>query len=243
MTNALQRPRLLLIEDDPQVAEVVSEVARASGFRIDTRRDGISGAEAAREPTYDLILLDIMLPDKDGWSICKELRCEGNEIPIIMLTAKTSESDRISGLTMGADDYVVKPFSPRELIARIRAVLKRSRARGTVADNRTGVFSFSSIGLIIDTIARTVAVDGREVDFPPREFDLITFLARNTDRALSREQILYHVWPERHTDDTRTVAEHVKRIRKRLETAGVSKMPIQTVWGIGYRFSTKTTSE
>lgn len=238
MKNRHDKARLLLIEDDPHVVEVVSEVAAVSGYQIDTRREGVSGTAAARDPHYDLIILDIMLPGKDGWEICRELRREGNDIPIIMLTALTSESDRVSGLTMGADDYVTKPFSPRELIARIEAVLKRYRSYQTAPAHRRSTLVFCELDLSIDVVARTVRVGNHELDFAPREFDLITYLARNPDRAVSRTEILELVWSDQNPDDTRTVAEHIKRIRRRLEAAGIRRMPIQTVWGMGYRFST-----
>lgn len=225
--------QLLLIEDDESVVELLREVAEREGFELAVCRDGDAGYAEATASRYDLLILDIMLPRMDGWQICRNLRRQGNDLPTIMLTAKADEDSRVMGLELGADDYVTKPFSPRELVARIRTVLKRAGTQHSVHE----ALRFPSIDLVIDPTARMVSVGRRCVPLAPREFDLLYFLARNRDTAFSRTTILREVWGRQDSRDARTVNEHVKRLRHRLEEAGVGQMPLQTVWGTGYRFT------
>lgn len=199
------------------------------------KKDGESGLEAALAEECDLILLDIMLPKKDGWEICRELKEKSVEIPIIMLTAKVEETDKVLGLEMGADDYVTKPFSPRELMARIKAVLRRfEKTREITA--KEGLLKFPKIGLKVNLKSRNIYVRDTKVTVAPKEFELFSFLAKHPKEAFSREDLLGRIWGADTDKKSRTIDEHIKRLRKKLKKVGIREVPLKTVWGVGYKF-------
>jgi DNA-binding response OmpR family regulator len=223
--------RILIVEDDATVAEVVGRYLQIEGFQVETAVDGTAGLERALEAPPDLMVLDLMLPGVDGFEVCRRVR-EVAPVPIIMLTARGQESDRVMGLEMGADDYVAKPFSPRELTARVRSVLRRAR-RGWSGVAGSEVISAGEVR--VDVQAREVRVSGQIVALTVREFDLLTFLMRHVHRVFRREELLDHVW--RYTyGDTSTVTVHVRRLREKIEADPAAPLHLQTVWGVGYRF-------
>lgn len=220
---------ILVVEDEEPVQQLVKLYLEKEGFVVDLASDGEEAVEKAKSIHPDLILLDIMLPKMDGWDVCRELR-KTMSVPIIMLTARGDEFDRVLGLELGADDYIAKPFSPREMVARVKAVLRRA-APGNFHDPQ--VLDFN--GLRIDYRSRRVEIDGRPVETPPKEFDLLWFLASHPGCVYSREQLLNNVWGYDYFGDSRTVDTHIKRLRKKLSRAeGICR--IKTVWGCGYKF-------
>jgi DNA-binding response OmpR family regulator len=223
-------PEVLVVEDETQVRELVSEALRREGYDVRVAADGTTATTelAARLP--DLVLLDLGLPGVDGFDILDRLRSAGADVPVIVLTARGRDGDRVHGLELGADDYVVKPVSTREIVARVRAVLRRARR-----DAPAEVLAFGA--LRIDLGARTVTADGEPVDVPPREFDLLAHLAQRPGVALSRADLLREVWgssPE--WQDPSTVTVHVRRLRNRLEADPTEPRHLVTVYGTGYRF-------
>lgn len=219
---------ILIVEDEEPVRELVSMYLKKEGFRVETADDGEKALTMARSFAPDLILLDLMLPRLDGWAVCKEIR-KTMSVPIIMLTARGEEFDRVLGLEMGADDYITKPFSPREMLARVKAVLRRAKQAG----EQNTILSYP--GLLIDHSASRVEVNGREIQFTPKEFELLWFLASHPRRVYSREQLLENVWGYAYPGDYRTIDTHIKRLRQKLKNPG-AKNYIVTVWGKGYRF-------
>jgi two-component system response regulator ResD len=219
---------ILVVDDEELVRDLIRLYLKKEGFLVEEARDGEEALAKLRSVSPDLIILDIMLPKMDGWSVCREIR-KTLATPIIMLTAKGEEFDRIHGLELGADDYVCKPFSPIELVARIRAVLRRS----ALAVQSSKVLSYS--GIMVDYSNHRVEVDGREVVLTPKEFKLLWFLASHPGQLYSREQLLQNVWNYNYLGDHRTVDTHVRRLREKLE-AGAKKVYIKTVWGMGYKF-------
>ena len=222
---------LLVIEDDPGIARVIRLYLEQDGHHVDSACDGISGLRMARESNPDLIVLDLMLPRLDGMEICRALR-EESDVPIIMVTARVSEDERLAGLDLGADDYVLKPFSPRELAARARAVLRRSArqaARGAPSRIQYGEFT-------IDTQNRTVAVGDCKPALTPTEFRLLLMLASTPGRAYTRDQIIDAVFGYDFDGFDRTVDVHVANLRRKIEPDGKRPRYVQTVHGIGYRF-------
>lgn len=219
---------VLIVEDDPDILNLLSFTIQNLGFRAIKTRQGEEGLELARSQSPDLILLDLMLPGMDGISVCKDLksRTETSSIPVIILTAKGEENDRISGLETGADDYVVKPFSPRELVLRMQAVLRRSHLREPGADIWEGN------GLRVEFDAFRVVLDGREVELTSTEFYLLAALVRSEGRVLTREQLLDQVWGYEFVGYARTVDTHMHRLRNKLDRFSER---IQTVRGVGYR--------
>jgi DNA-binding response OmpR family regulator len=226
------RAKVLVVEDEPAIADVVSRYLRRAGYDTavaGTGRDALGRAAAGRP---DVVVLDLMLPDIDGLEVMRRLRREGRRREaIILLTARGEESDRIVGLRLGADDYVVKPFSPAELVARVDAVLRRVEP----GFEQQPPLSFN--GLVIDPSARTVAREGRDVDLSQREFDLLLFLARHPGRAFTRSQLMDRVWRYAFYNDTSTVTVHIRRLRAKLEPDPARPRHIETVWGVGYRFA------
>ena len=218
---------IMIVDDDAALGEMLSIVLNGSGFETVTCQDGLRAVEMFPTLHPDLVLLDIMLPGLDGVQVAQRIRQTANT-PIIMLTAKSDTTDVVKGLEAGADDYVVKPFSPRELVARVKAVLNRTMPRSESAD---GTMTFGE--LTIDTASHTVRVSGEEVSLTPKEFDLLVFLASNKGIALSREKILQKVWNYDYFGEDRTVDTHVKMLRGHL---GKCRGYIATVWGIGYKF-------
>lgn len=218
---------ILIVEDEQTVRDVASLYLQKEGFRVVSAVDGEEALEMIRSENPDLVILDIMLPKKDGWTVCREIR-QYQSVPIIILSAKGEEYDRVLGLELGADDYVTKPFSPRELVARVKAVLRRS---GPTTDPGQ-VLRYP--GLTIDTAAHRVEVNGREIPLTPKEFELLVFLASRPRRVFNREQLLSAVWGYEFSGDTRTVDTHIKRLREKLRGTGQSYL--KTVWGLGYKF-------
>ena len=221
---------VLIVEDDPNIRELLQLYLEKDGYAVTLAADGGQGLEKFRAIKPNLVLLDVMLPVMDGWAVCKAIRAEGNT-PVIMLTAKGETDDKVTGLKAGADDYVTKPFEMKELLARIEAVLRRSDCTGEDTKSRRLVFD----KLIIDMDAFELTVDGTKVDTPPKEMELLFFLASSPNRVYTRNQLLDEVWGFDYFGDSRTVDVHVKRLREKLE--GVStKWSVKTVWGVGYKF-------
>jgi DNA-binding response OmpR family regulator len=223
--------RVLVVDDEPIVTEVIERYLRREGYDVKLAADGPRGLELARSIAPDLVVLDVMLPKLDGLEVCRILRAEGN-MPIILLTARGEESDRILGLGLGADDYVVKPFSPGELIARIKAVLRRARAT-PAAD--AGALRYGDLRIV--PRQRLVEVSGKPVDLTAKEFDLLHFLASNANQVFTREQLLDQVWDYDYVGDASTVTVHVRRLREKVENDPVRPRWVKTVWGVGYKFT------
>jgi DNA-binding response OmpR family regulator len=223
-------PRVLIIEDDPNVAEVVTRYLEREGYAVDSADDGLEGLDRALADPPDLVVLDLMLPSLSGLEVCRRLRSKV-PVPVIMLTARGEEVDRIAGLELGADDYVAKPFSPRELTARVKAVLRR--ATGVVMAEDAAVLRAGD--LEVDPVAHEARVDGELVSLTAREFDLLVHLMRNPRRAFRREELLADVWGFSY-GDTSTVTVHVRRLREKVEADASAPRHVCTVWGVGYRF-------
>jgi DNA-binding response OmpR family regulator len=222
--------RVLIIEDDPNVADVVARYLEREGYAVESAADGLAGLEMALSDPPDLVVLDLMLPSLSGLEVCRRLRAKA-PVPVIMLTARGEEVDRIAGLELGADDYVAKPFSPRELTARVKAVLRR--ASGALAAEDTAVLRAGA--LEVDPVAHEARLDGEIVSLTAREFELLTHLMRNPRRAFRREELLAAVWGFTY-GDTSTVTVHVRRLREKIEADPSEPRHICTVWGVGYRF-------
>jgi DNA-binding response OmpR family regulator len=223
---------ILVVEDEPSISEVISLYLRRAGYQVTEVRDGQAALDFLGRRSVDLIVLDLMLPGVDGLEVTKRVR-RTSETPIIILTARGSEADRILGLELGADDYVVKPFSPQELVSRVRAILRRVRSeRGGTSVEPPLEYD----GLTIDPATRLVTVDGEERVLTTREFDLLWVLASNPRRALNREQLLEVAWGSADYIDPSTVTVHVRRLREKIERDPSDPRHIITVWGLGYRF-------
>jgi len=233
-TSPAERGRILVVDDDPNVCELVALYLSKDGFRVECVHDGAEALAKARSHPPDLIVLDLMLPSLDGLEVCRELRKEQGT-PIIMLTARGDDIDRILGLEMGADDYVPKPFNPRELAARVKAVLRRTRSAESPPQAQERV-TLRFPGLVIDRTGRVVEVANQEVQLTPKEFDLLWHLASHEDRTFTRPQLLEYVWGFDYFGDDRTVDVHIKRLRRKIEPEGHGYRYIQTVWGVGYKF-------
>jgi DNA-binding response OmpR family regulator len=220
--------RALIVEDDPNIAELLRLYLGKDGFEVMIVGDGAKAENSFDLFTPDLVLLDIMLPGKDGWQVCRGIR-KKSAVPIIMLTAKGETADKVNGLEMGADDYVTKPFEVRELLARIHAVMRRTDGEGPA--EKKLVFD----KLVINLDSYELIVDGKKVDTPPKEMELLYHLASSPNRVYTRNQLLDEVWGFDYFGDSRTVDVHIKRLREKLE--GVSdKWSLKTVWGVGYKF-------
>jgi two-component system response regulator ResD len=223
---------VLVVDDEPTIAEVVARYLRRAGYETAVANDGPQAVGLAAERRPALIVLDVMLPGFDGLEVMRRIRERpGDRTAIILLTARGEESDRVVGLRAGADDYVVKPFSPTELVARVDAVLRRTHPAANAAEQ----IRFD--GLEIDPPGRRVIVRGEEVELTPREFDLLLFLAENRGQVFSRDQLMDRVWQYSFYSDTTTVTVHVRRLRAKIEAVPEEPRWIQTVWGVGYRFS------
>ena len=221
--------KILIVEDDGNIRELLRLYLEREGYEITEAANAEEGVELWRKINPDMILLDVMMPIMDGWQVCKIIRKE-SKVPIIIMTAKGETFDKVNGLEMGADDYIVKPLEMREVIARVRAIFRR------LAPEDSGKISFDK--LTVDKQAYDLIVDGKRVDAPPKEIELLYFLASNPNRVFTRAQLLDDVWGFDYFGDTRTVDVHVKRLREKLE--GVSdKWDLKTVWGVGYKFETR----
>ena len=221
---------VLVVEDDRNIAELLQMYLEKEGYAVAIAFDGGQGLSKFRSIGPDLVLLDVMMPVMDGWAVCKAIRAESNT-PVIMLTAKGETDDKVAGLRSGADDYITKPFEMKEVLARIEAVLRRSAGLSAEKKSRRLVFD----KLIIDMDAFELTVDGKKVDAPPKEMELLFYLASSPNRVYTRNQLLDEVWGFDYFGDSRTVDVHVKRLREKLE--GVSEgWSLKTVWGVGYKF-------
>lgn len=228
----MSRKRILLVEDDQGIAEVESDYLIANGFVVDIAYDGNQGCEKALQGDYDLLLLDIMLPGKDGFAICREVRAV-KDTPILMVSAKREDIDKIRGLGLGADDYIVKPFSPNELVARVKAHIARYE-RLTGGRNTGDAMIFGD--LEIRRQERRVFLAGREISLKNREFDLLLFLAENPGLVFSKDSLFERIWGMEAMGDTATVTVHINRIREKIEPKPSEPRYVETVWGAGYRF-------
>ena len=220
--------KVLIVEDDTNIAELLHLYLEKEGFETAVANDGGKGVELFRSFHPDLVLLDIMLPVMDGWAVCAKIR-ETAKTPIIMLTAKGEVQDRVAGLEMGADDYLVKPFEMKELIARINAVLRRTE----IPDDTRKRLTFDK--LVIDLDSYELTVDGKKVDTPPKELELLYHLAATPNRVYTRNQLLDEVWGFDYFGDSRTVDVHIKRLREKVENVS-DQWALKTVWGVGYKF-------
>lgn len=232
----VSKHKVLVVDDDENTCDLMRLQLETAGYDVVCAYGGRQALASARDERPDIILLDLMLPELDGLEVCREVRRFSNT-PIMMVTARVEEFDRVLGLEMGADDYVVKPFSARELVARVRAVLRRTNYVPTLGDQQ--VLNFP--GLYINLESREVRVNDQKIELTPKEFDLLWHLASNRDRVFTREQLLKQVWDyDEFFGDERTVDQHVKRLRRKME---VERVPcrITTIWGVGYKF--ETTSE
>ncbi|WP_077621688.1 response regulator transcription factor [Sediminibacillus massiliensis] len=228
--------KVLVVEDEDRIRKLIRMYLERENYEVIEAEDGETGLELALKEDFSVIILDIMMPGKDGIEVCKELREEKNT-PVIMLTAKGEEANRVQGFEVGTDDYIVKPFSPREVVLRVKALLRRSSASTfSEIDSKTrDLIEFPH--LLIDNDAHRVTADGNEVGLTPKEYELLVFLARAPDKVFDREQLLKEVWKYEFFGDLRTVDTHVKRLREKLSKVSkdAAKM-IVTVWGVGYKF-------
>ena len=222
--------KLLVVDDDPNICEMLRLYFENEGYSVKTAADGVDGLNLFKIYEPDLVLLDVMMPRKDGWQLCREIR-EISSKPVIMVTAKGDVFDKVLGLELGADDFVVKPFEMKEISARIKAVLRRYNAHSKNADEE--VVKFENIEISLQKYE--LKIKGKAIDIPPKELELLYFLASNCNRVFTRDQLLDKVWGFDYLGDSRTVDVHVKRLREKLE--GVSeKWSLKTVWGVGYKF-------
>jgi len=222
--------QILVADDEAGIRELVKKYAIFEGYNVVEATDGMAALQEAKSRDFDIIILDVMMPELDGFSVCKEIR-KFSEVPIIMLSARGEEYDRIHGFELGIDDYVIKPFSPRELMMRVEAVLRRYQQAGATPAKDI----FTTEGLTVDFTARIVTVDGRKVDMSPKEYDLLFYMVRNRNIALSREKLITDVWGYDFDGDERTLDTHIKLLRKSL---GEYAKRIVTLRGMGYRFET-----
>ena len=223
--------KILVVEDEPNVGDVIVLYLKRAGFQVELVNDGCKAVEISETIKPDLIILDIMLPCMDGWNVIKQIR-ENKDTPIIVLTARQEENDRIAGLELGADDYVVKPFSPQELVSRVRAVLRRTSK--DAENTRPEVVQFDS--LIIDPITRIVTNNTNVVDLTAKEFEILYHLVRHPRQVFTRDQLLNQIWGESEYIDADTVTVHIHRLREKLESDPTDPKRLITVWGVGYKF-------
>ncbi|MBQ7359505.1 MAG: response regulator transcription factor [Lachnospiraceae bacterium] len=226
--------KILIIEDEVAIAELEKDYLELSDFEVTVENAGDTGLDAALKGDFDLVVLDLMLPGMDGFEVCKRIREEKN-IPILMVSAKKDDIDKIRGLGLGADDYMTKPFSPSELVARVRAHLARyERLVGSNTKAQNDIVEIR--GLRIDKTARRVYIDGEERTFTTKEFDLLTFLAENPNHVFSKDELFREIWDMDSIGDIATVTVHIKKIREKIEADTAKPNYIETIWGVGYRF-------
>jgi two-component system alkaline phosphatase synthesis response regulator PhoP len=227
---------LLVVEDDENISSAISEYFSRAGYNVKTVEDGLMGVKTAMDESPDAVVLDIMLPKMDGLAVCRELREKSNHVPILMLTAKDDVVDKVLGLEMGADDYITKPFSLRELEARIKSVLRRSKTPASV-DGAKDEAPISRGNLRIDPARREVTIGERQVDLTPKEFDLLRLFAANPGRVFPRKYLLEKIWDYSYEGYDRTIDSHINRLRAKIEDNPENPQMVLTVWGIGYKFS------
>lgn len=225
--------KILIVEDEEAIADLEKDYLELSGFEVEVANDGETGLKKALENDYDLFILDLMLPGVDGFEICRQVRDEKNT-PIIMVSAKKDDIDKIRGLGLGADDYITKPFSPSELVARVKAHMARyDRLIGSAAEENKVI---EIRRLKIDTTARRVWVNGEEKPFTTKEFDLLTFLASHPNHVYTKDELFSEIWDMESIGDIATVTVHIKKIREKIEFDTSKPQYIETIWGVGYRF-------
>jgi len=225
--------RILIIEDEPEIADLEKDYLELSDFEVSIANDGETGLNSALEGDYDLVILDLMLPGIDGFEICKTIREEKN-IPIIIVSAKKDDIDKIRGLGLGADDYLTKPFSPSELVARVKAHMSRYERLVGAGSKPNDIIEIR--GLKIDKTARRVVVNGEEKPFTTKEFDLLTFLAEHPNHVYTKDELFREIWGMESIGDIATVTVHIKKIREKVEADSSNPQYIETIWGVGYRF-------
>ncbi len=227
------KQKILVVDDEVNICELIQLYLEKEGFDVSTANDGLTAIEIFKETTPDLVVLDVMLPGADGWQVCREIR-KVSQIPVIFLSAKGETFDKVLGLELGADDYMVKPFEPKELTARVKAVLRR--VGSTEKDAHEEVVYPN---LLVNKTTFTVKVDGQEVQMPPKELELLFFLSSNPNKVYNREQLLEYIWGYDFFGDSRTVDVHIKRLREKIEGSTPHNWQIKTVWGVGYKFEVK----
>lgn len=225
--------RILIIEDEVAIADLEKDYLELSGFAVETENSGDRGLERSLSEDFDLIILDLMLPEVDGFEICRQIR-EKKNIPVIMVSAKKDDIDKIRGLGLGADDYMTKPFSPSELVARVKAHLARYERLVNSNTQENDIIEIR--GIKIDKTARRVWIDGEEKNFTTKEFDLLTFLAQNPNHVFTKEELFKEIWDMESVGDIATVTVHIKKIREKIEKYSSKPQYIETIWGVGYRF-------
>lgn len=230
----MAQKKMLIAEDDVNIQELLKMYMTKEGFDVETASNGGEALVKFRVFNPDIVLLDIMMPGLDGWEVCHSIRKESN-VPVIMLTARGETADKVNGLELGADDYIVKPFEMTEVVARVNAVLRRYSPAEPVAENDNCLIMDK---LVINMESYQLTVDGEQMDIPPKEIELLYFLAKNANRVYTRDQLLDQVWGFEYFGDTRTVDVHVKRLREKLKNVS-EKWALKTVWGVGYKFEVK----
>ena len=225
--------KILIIEDEVAIADLEKDYLELSGFEVEIEHAGDTGLQRALGEEFDLVVLDLMLPGMDGFEVCRHIR-ERKDIPVIMVSAKKDDIDKIHGLGLGADDYMTKPFSPSELVARVKAHM--SRYNRLVNTNQKNNDVIEIRGIRIDKTARRVYIDGEEKNFTTKEFDLLTFLAENPNHVFTKEELFREIWDMDSVGDIATVTVHIKKIREKIEGNAVKPQYIETIWGVGYRF-------
>lgn len=231
------RQKILIVDDDMHIAELISLYLAKEMYETTVAEDGYQALELFRTFKPDLVLLDLMLPGKDGYQVCREIRQQG-DVPVIILSAKGETFDKVLGLELGADDYIIKPFDAKELVARVKAVLRRTRRESGAAVEKPDKKTVEYPGLTVSLSSYTVTYNGENVVMPPKELELLYFLASQPNQVFTREQLLDHIWGYDYVGDTRTVDVHIMRLREKIR--GGDSWSIGTVWGIGYRFLLKS---
>ena len=226
--------KILIVEDEESIAELEKDYLELSGFEVEIENNGTDGLERALKEEYDLLILDLMLPGIDGYQVCREIR-HTSDVPIIMLSAKGETFDKVLGLELGADDYMIKPFDSKELVARVRAVLRRFQVKQPAPVSNEKCVRYPD--LVINLTNYAVTYCGHSVEMPPKELELLYFLASSPNQVFTREQLLDHIWGYEYIGDTRTVDVHIKRLREKIKDH--ASWAITTVWGIGYKFEVK----
>lgn len=224
---------VLVVDDEWNMRNLIKIYLKKENFVISEAENGKQALQLIDESNFDLIILDIMMPDMEGWEVCKRIRDDSKDVPILMLTARTDTKDVVFGLNIGADDYLTKPFAPEELLARVHALIRRSARR---VQNGSEFKRLVFRDLIIDQEGRIVCVNGESVELTPKEYELLLVMATHPKRVFTREMLIDRLWGPNHYRDHRTVDTHVKNIREKIRSAGLPYDPIQTVWGVGYQF-------
>ena len=226
--------KILVVDDEVDIVDFIGSYLMGEGYEVVEAYDGVDALDKMRQDRPDLVILDIMLPKLDGLEVCKQMRSEST-VPILMVTAKGSDVDKIVGLEIGADDYIPKPFNPRELVARVKAILRRTYREDYQPDSQTAVLKHKDLS--IDTERRRITIGDRLLELTMKEFDLLLFLMQNLGHVYSRDQLLDHVWGQDSFVGARTVDVHIRRLREQIETDASRPQYIQTVWGVGYKFT------